>query len=200
MELVFENGWNVNSGLFDRLNSFRRDIDEAARGHTAPRAEVIEDKDAYHFYFEMPGLKGESLEVVENDQLTVATERKRPEWPRETEVYIAERGCGHIRRAFRLPLNASRDGIRATYTDDVLELTVDKRPSPSRSRSRSRSTRLSSKAAPRVASNFAALRRRGAPDWTSPATERLRESPSEASAYLARYFALAVFAIAAEIK
>jgi HSP20 family protein len=128
MELVFENGWNVNSGLFDRLNSFRRDIDEAAGGHTAPRAEVIEDKDAYHFYFEMPGLKGESLEVVENDQLTVATERKRPEWPRETEVYIAERGYGHIRRAFRLPLNASRDGIRAAYTDGVLELTVDKRP------------------------------------------------------------------------
>lgn len=58
MELVFENGWNVNSGLLDRLNSFRRGIDEAAGGHTAPRADVIEDKDAHHFYFEMPGLKG----------------------------------------------------------------------------------------------------------------------------------------------
>ena len=129
MELVFENGWNVNSGLSDRLNSFRRDIDEAAGGHTAPRVDVIEDKDAYHFYFEMPGLKGESLDVqVENDQLTVAAERKGPERRRETAVHIAERGYGLFRRAFRLPLNASRDGIRATYTDDVLELTVDKRP------------------------------------------------------------------------
>ena len=129
MELVFENGWNVNSGLFDRLNSFRRDIDEAASGHTAPKVDVIEDKDAYHFYFEMPGLKGESLDVqVENDQLTVAAEHKRPEWPRETEVHIAERGYGPVRRAFRLPLNASRDGgICAAYTDSVLELTVDKR-------------------------------------------------------------------------
>ncbi len=129
MELVFENGWNVNSGLFDRLNSFRREIDEAASGPMAPRADVIEDKDAYHFYFEMPGLKGESLDVqVENDQLTVAAERKGPEWRRETAVHIAERGYGHFRRAFRLPLNANRDGIRATYTDGVLELTVDKRP------------------------------------------------------------------------
>jgi HSP20 family protein len=129
MELVFEDEWNVNSGLLDRLNSFRRDIDEAAGAQMAPRADVIEDKDAYHFYFEMPGLKGESLDVqVENDQLTVAAERKRPEWPRETEVHIAERGYGHMRRAFRLPLNASRDGIRAAYTDGVLELTVDKRP------------------------------------------------------------------------
>jgi HSP20 family protein len=90
---------------------------------------VIEDKDAYHFYFEMPGLKGESLDVqVENDQLTVAAERKRAEWPQETAVHIAEQDYGHFRRAFRLPLNASRDSIRATYTDGVLELTVGKRP------------------------------------------------------------------------
>jgi HSP20 family protein len=129
MELVFENGWNGERWLFDRLSSFRRDIDEAAGAHTMPRADVTEDKDAYHFYFEMPGLTGESLDVqVENDQLTVAAERKRPEWPQETEVHIAERGYGPIRRAFRLPLNASRDGIRAAYTDGVLELTVDKRP------------------------------------------------------------------------
>ncbi len=129
MELVFENGWNGNRGLFNRLNGFQRDMDEAAGSPIAPRADVIEDKDAYHFYFEMPGLKGESLDVqVENDQLSVAAERKRPEWSQETAIHIAERGYGHFRRAFRLPINASRDGIRATYADGVLELTIDKRP------------------------------------------------------------------------
>lgn len=129
MELVFENGWNGNGGLFAKLAGFQRDMDEAAGSPMAPRADVIEDKDAYHFYFEMPGLKVESLDVqVENDRLTVAAERKRPEWRQETAVHIVERGYGHFRRAFRLPLNASRDGIRATYADGVLELTVDKRP------------------------------------------------------------------------
>ena len=48
-------------------------------------------------------------------------------WPQETEVHMAERGHGPIRRAFKLPVNASRDGIRASYTDGVLELTVEKR-------------------------------------------------------------------------
>ncbi|MGO9607197.1 MAG: Hsp20/alpha crystallin family protein [Candidatus Binataceae bacterium] len=129
MELVFENGWNGNRWLVDRLNSFRRDIERATGGDMTPRADVVEDKDAYHFYFEMPGLKGESLDVqVENDQLTVAAEQKRPEWPQETEVHVAERTYGPIRRAFRLPLDASHDGIRAAYTDGVLELTVEKRP------------------------------------------------------------------------
>jgi hypothetical protein len=73
---------------------------------------LIEDKDAYHFYFDMPGLKAESLDVqMEDDQLTVAAERKRPEGPQETEVHIARRGHGPLRRAFKLPANASRDGI-----------------------------------------------------------------------------------------
>ena len=75
------------------------------------------------------GSRGESLDVqVENNQLTVAAERQGPEWPRETEVHITGRSYGHFRCAFRLPPNAAPDGIRAAYTDGVLELTVDQRP------------------------------------------------------------------------
>jgi HSP20 family protein len=118
MELMFENGWNGNRGLIAKLTTFQRDMDEAAGSPMEPRADVIEDKDAYRFYFEMPGLKGESLDVqVENDQLSVAAERKRPEWPQETEIHVTERCHGPLRRAFKLPANASRDGIRASYTD-----------------------------------------------------------------------------------
>ena len=128
MELVFENGWNGNQWMFDRLNRFRREIDEAAGDHMAPRADVVEDKDAYHFYVEMPGLKDGSIDVqVEDDRLIVEAERKRPEWPQQTQVHLAEREYSPIKRAFRLPLNARRDGIRATYIDGVLELTVEKR-------------------------------------------------------------------------
>jgi HSP20 family protein len=127
MELVFENGWNGNGWMLDRLASFRRAMDEATEQHTPPRADVVEDKDAYHFYLEMPGLKVGSIDVqVEDDRLIVAAERNRPEWPQETQV-LAEREYSPIKRAFRLPLNARRDGIRAAYTDGVLKLTVEKR-------------------------------------------------------------------------
>jgi HSP20 family protein len=130
MELVLANGWNSTQWMFDNLNRFRRAIDETAGGdHMAPPADVVEDKDAYHFYVEMPGLKDGSIDVhVEDDRLIVASERMRPEWPQETAVHIAERDYGTIRRAFRLPLNTSRDGIRAAYTDGILEVTVEKRP------------------------------------------------------------------------
>src|SRR5882762_10894403 len=129
MELVLANGWNGNQWMFDSLNRFRRQIDEAAGDHMAPPADVIEDKDAYHFYVEMPGLKDDSIDVhVEDERLIVAAERQRPEWQPETQVHIAERDYGTMRRVFRLPLDARRDGIRAAYADGVLEVTVEKRP------------------------------------------------------------------------
>jgi HSP20 family protein len=101
---------------------------DATNRNMVPAVDVIEDKDAYHFYFEMPGLKNESIDArVEDGQLIVEAERTRPEWPRETRVHVAERGYGKIHRAFELPNDASRDRIDASYKDGVLEVTVEKK-------------------------------------------------------------------------
>ncbi|MGH7933593.1 MAG: Hsp20/alpha crystallin family protein [Candidatus Binataceae bacterium] len=127
MELRIENGFN-NGWLFDRMNNFWMQDGGAVR-HMVPAADVVEDKDAYRFYFEMPGLKSESLDVkVEDDRLVVAAERIRPELPEHAEVHLAERGYGWIRRAFELPSDAGHDHIHASYKDGVLEVTVEKRP------------------------------------------------------------------------
>jgi HSP20 family protein len=94
-----------------------------------PPVDVIEDKDAYHFYFEMPGLTSNSIDArFEDGHLVVEAERTWPEWPRETRVRVAERGYGKIHRAFELPNDASRDRIEASYKDGVLEVTVEKKP------------------------------------------------------------------------
>ena len=103
-----------------------------AHGASGRRAQ---DKDGYHFDFEMPGLTNELIDSrEENGRLLVAAERKRPEWPQETEVRIAERSYGTIHRAFELPNDASRDRIEANYKDGVLEVTVAKKPESNRRR------------------------------------------------------------------
>ena len=89
MELVLENGWYGSQWMGD---------------HMAPRADVVEDKDAYHFYVEMPGLKDGSIDVqVEDDRLMVASERKRPEWPQE---------AGFISRSGTTALSDAYSGFR----------------------------------------------------------------------------------------
>ena len=128
MELRYENGLTGGGWLFDRMNGMFREIDQAGR-QIVPAADVIENKDGYHFYFEMPGLTSDSINVqVEEGRLLVTAERKRPEWPKETAVHVAERGYGRLRRAFQLPKDASHDNIRAAYKDGVLDVTVEKRP------------------------------------------------------------------------
>jgi HSP20 family protein len=129
MELRFENGWAGRGWLFDpRTVGLFRQSDTTAR-HMVPPVDVIEDKDAYHFYFELPGLTSKSIDArFEDGHLVVEAERTRPEWPQETRVRVAERGYGKIHRAFALPNDASHERIAASYKDGVLEVTVEKKP------------------------------------------------------------------------
>ena len=127
MEVMFESRWPNYAWLLDGTNGLLRESPGAVQ-HMVPPVDVIEDKDTYRFYFDMPGLKGDSLDArVEEGRLTIAAERKRPEWPNET-VHMAERNYGTIRRTFELPNDASHDNIQAGYKDGVLEVTVAKKP------------------------------------------------------------------------
>lgn len=127
MELRFENGW-VDRWPFGRLNGFLTEMPKVEQ-KMLPAVDVIEDKEAYHFYFEVPGLTNDAFDVkVENGTLVVAAERKRPELPKDAEVHVSERHWGSYKRAFELPEDASHDRIKASYKDGVLELTIEKRP------------------------------------------------------------------------
>ncbi|MGH7843460.1 MAG: Hsp20/alpha crystallin family protein [Candidatus Binataceae bacterium] len=127
MELRYENGLPANGWLFNRMNGLFAELNTPQRITLA--ADVIEEKESYHFYFEIPGLKNDSFDVrVENGNLIISAERKRPEWTSDARVHVAERGYGRIHRAFELPEDASTEKVNASYKDGVLEITVEKRP------------------------------------------------------------------------
>jgi HSP20 family protein len=128
MELRYENGWTGNGWLFDRMNGVAQEMARTPRRITPP-VDVVEEKDGYHFYFEMPGLKNDAFDVrVEHGSLIVTAERKQPEWANDARVHVAERGYGTFRRAFELPEDASPDRVHAAYKEGVLEIIVEKRP------------------------------------------------------------------------
>jgi HSP20 family protein len=128
MEVRYENGWTGNGWLLDQMNGLMHEMTRTPRRLT-PAADVIEEKDGYHFYFEMPGLKSDAFDVrMEQGALVVTAERKRPEWAEDARVRVAERSYGTLRRVFELPEDASPDAVHAAYKDGVLEITVEKRP------------------------------------------------------------------------
>jgi HSP20 family protein len=130
MDISYETSFPSNGWLFDRMNGFFKDFaPQMGRSGIRPAVDVVEDKETYHFYFDMPGLKHDSVDLrVDDGTLTMTAERKRPEWAKDTEVHLAERHYGSIRRSFELPKDARQDQIHASYKDGVLEVTVEKRP------------------------------------------------------------------------
>jgi HSP20 family protein len=130
MEVRYESSFPNNGWLFDRMNGFWKEFQPQLRSPAIrPAVDVVEDKDGYHFYFDMPGLKNDSVDLrVEDGTLQVTAERKHPEWPKDSAVYFSERHFGAIRRSFELPKDATQDGIQASYKDGVLEVMVQKRP------------------------------------------------------------------------
>ena len=130
MEFRYESSFPNNGWLFNRMNGLFNDFQpQMRRPGIRPAVDVVEDTDGYHFYFDMPGLKNDSVDLrVDDGTLTVTAERKRPEWSKDAAVHFSERHYGAIRRSFELPKDASHDQIHANYKDGVLEVKVEKRP------------------------------------------------------------------------
>ena len=121
------NGYTPSDSLLRHWNVLWNELEPSRKA--SPTADVVEDADGYHFYFEMAGIKSDSVDVrVEDGSLIVEAERKQPEWAKDAEVHLSERTYGTMRRAFTMPEDASHDGIKAAYKDGVLEVTVPKRP------------------------------------------------------------------------
>ncbi len=134
MEVRLLNSEYMPDGWVSRqLNSFWSDFNRIHNGvaerEAVPTADVVEDAEGYHFYFEMPGLKAASLEVkVEDGNLMIEAERTRPSWSEGARVHLSERAFGKIGRSFRMPEDANPEGIAATYRDGILTVNVPKKP------------------------------------------------------------------------
>src|SRR6267154_592189 len=129
MEVRMTNGLMPHDSVLRRLNLLWNELDPAVSRKSAPAADVIEDADAYRFYFEMPGIKSESVDVrVDDGHLIVEAERPQPEWSKDAQLHMTERTYGTLHRAFTMPDDAGHEGIRAAYKDGVLEVILPKKP------------------------------------------------------------------------
>jgi len=125
------------SSTLDRMITLNRALDQAfSTGWTGearawvPAVDIVEKKDAYVIYAELPGVDAPQANVsFEQNVLTIRGERPSPigaAGEGDLRVYAAERVSGPFERSLRLPKFVDGERISAEFTNGVLTVTVPK--------------------------------------------------------------------------
>ena len=123
--------WPDVEGYFDRFMrgfpaSRRFALPWAPEGWF-PEIDVFEREGKIVLRADVPGMKGEDIDVtVGGDLLTASGKREAEKEIKEENYYCCERSSGEFSRTIRLPEGASAESVEASYTDGVLEVTVPK--------------------------------------------------------------------------
>jgi HSP20 family protein len=93
----------------------------------APAADMYETKDELVIKADLPGMSEKDVQVsITGDLLSLKGQRMEPEDVKPEQYFRAERWAGRVERMFQLPIPVQADGVRASYRDGVLTVTLPK--------------------------------------------------------------------------
>ena len=122
------------SSTLDRMLTLNRAFDQALSGAEprtwTPAIDIVEKRDAYVFYAELPGVEASKVEIkFEKNVLTISgtkTSALAGGEDGDLRVFAAERVTGTFERSLRLPQYVDADKITADFTNGLLTVTVPK--------------------------------------------------------------------------
>jgi len=128
--------WSPMRAMRDllRWDPFREMAPFAARPELevatfSPSFEVTENKDAYLFKADVPGINKENLEITSTgNRLQISGKRDQESEVRNDTIYTYERQYGSFSRSFTLPDGADLEHATSELKDGVLTLAVPKKP------------------------------------------------------------------------
>lgn len=95
-----------------------------------PAVEIYESDKEFVLKAELPGISEKDVHVSMDDGLlTIPGERKEEKETEKDTLCRMERFSGNFSRSFVLPPSVKPDGIRATFKDGVMRLSMPKRES-----------------------------------------------------------------------
>lgn len=90
--------------------------------------DVREDGDHIYVEAELPGFKKEEVDItMENQQLTIAAERRENAEETKGDYLLNERRYTRFLRSFTLPPTVDEQSVNAKLADGVLTITLTKR-------------------------------------------------------------------------
>jgi HSP20 family protein len=122
---------------FDRMVTLNRALDQAFNAAFTngtrvwvPAIDVVERKDAYVMYAELPGVDASQVDISFEQNVLTVRGNKPSAVETTTEgdlrVYAAERVTGSFERSIRLPEFVDGEKIGAAFTNGLLVITVPK--------------------------------------------------------------------------
>ena len=112
--------------LFDSLFA---DVDGGGNfvASWSPRADVIENNEAYIIKAELPGVNKNDVKItLRENVLTIKGEKKQEKEENGKNFHRVERSYGSFERSFALPAEVKDDKIDAAYKDGILTITLPK--------------------------------------------------------------------------
>jgi HSP20 family protein len=92
-----------------------------------PLINLTEDKDSYYVRAELPGVKGEALDIqVTANNLAISGERKIAAEDKGAKYHRREREAGSFSRMIGLPGDIDSDKVDAKLEDGILTVVVSK--------------------------------------------------------------------------
>jgi len=93
----------------------------------SPAMEFVDTGAAYQLTAELPGLKGDDIDVSVADGVLTLSGEKREESERESNgILLSERRYGAFRRQIPLPSDVDSDAVDAHYKHGVLRVEIAK--------------------------------------------------------------------------
>jgi HSP20 family protein len=91
-----------------------------------PLTNITEDKDRYYVRAELPGVKGDDLEIsVTNNSVSISGERRISE-NQNVKYHRREREGGRFSRMISLPAPIDTGRVEAHSSDGILTITIPK--------------------------------------------------------------------------
>ena len=123
--------WSLIDDPFDNFfEGFFRPMRRASEtGTLTPAVDVIERANEFVVKADLPGIKKQDIHITLQDSvLTISAESKKETEEKQGERVIRrERRYGKILRSMQLGQDIDESGVKASFNDGVLELTLPKK-------------------------------------------------------------------------
>ena len=113
--------------LFDDFGRPSRSAFSFGLPAAAPALEMVDKDKAYRLTAELPGLGEKDVDVsVADGVITISGEKKEEKDEKNNGYVLSERRYGSFRRQVALPADVDPEGIKASFKDGVLTVTMPK--------------------------------------------------------------------------